>query len=155
LLPTPDEDDRDRDNQQRHAGRDAPTPVETRSRRLQRVDELLHRGPALGGGGAQPTEESPAHPVGDDRCGRRADSTFAERRPAVQRLVKSPAEAELVRVGRRRSVILRGGVALLVAREPEVGDAHAAVPGDHDVARLEVAMDQPRRVGGHQAARRL
>ena len=76
-----------------------------------------------------------------------------DRRPhPVQRLVERDAEAVLIRA--RVGVALGGGVRRRSSIGSEVYDAHAVV-ADQDVVGLDVAVDEPGRVDGGDASRRL
>jgi hypothetical protein len=103
----------------------------------------------------------------DDRLRRNLD-VEARRRTVVlrdrRRHLAAPASVPLGRrladddapgpVARRRLFTRQLVLLVHVAREAEVHDAHLVVASDHDVVRLEVAMDQPLVVSGRQPAPR-
>ena len=111
------------------------------------LDRLDERGPV---GVLERTLESEA-----------LEQRHAEREDVGARIGRRAAREELLRrhVGRRAEHVSgqrhRRGVALQVPREAEVEDRRAAGAAHHDVAGLDVAVDDPRRVRRVQRASTL
>jgi hypothetical protein len=163
-----------------HHRRRGPDPREREARTsCEGIEELAHRRPSLVGLRPQAARDDAIEPgrhlphggVTGARTGQRfaqGDAEAVDVRPRARcfprlllgRHVRGGAGAHAGPRDRRETGVvggLRPGRSVVARRtcQPEVGDSHAPVIADEDVVRLEVAVNEARRVRGGEALARL